>query len=75
MLVNVTKANSNIWKGLKNGKIGLKISGFGNKLKYYSWDKLHNEIEVFDKLGKHLGAMDPATGNMIKAAVKGRTLW
>lgn len=42
--------------------------------RFYSWDNLHNEIEVFDRLGKHLGVMDPTTGEMIKSAVKGRWL-
>jgi len=73
-IVNVTKQSSKIWNGLKNGKNRIKISGSGNKLRYYSWDHLHNEIEVFDKLGKHLGAMDPTTGKIIKEAVKGRIL-
>ncbi|MGN0570028.1 MAG: colicin E3/pyocin S6 family cytotoxin [Candidatus Fimenecus sp.] len=31
-----------------------------------------DEIEVFDRMGMHLGVMDPVTGEMIKNAVKGR---
>lgn len=42
--------------------------------RFYSWDNLHNEIEVFDRFVKHLGVMDPTTGEMIKSAVKGRWL-
>lgn len=42
--------------------------------RYYEWDNLHNEIEVFNKQGRHLGAMDPTTGEMIKDAVPGRTI-
>jgi hypothetical protein len=71
-VTNVSKADSRIWKTLESAKNGLKKSGYGNKLQYYSWDHLHNEIEVFDKLGKHLGVIDPTTGEWIKAAVKGR---
>ena len=35
---------------------------------------LHGEIEVFNARGKHLGAMDPVTGEMIKSAVPGRAI-
>ena len=71
-ITNVSKSNSSIWKKLSSAKNGLKKSGSGKNLKYYSWDHLHNEIEVFDKWGKHLGVIDPTTGDWIKAAVKGR---
>ena len=73
-IVNVLKGDSPIWKKFQNAKNGLKKSGAGRKTKYYSWDNLHNEIEVFDHLGKHLGAMDPSTGDMIKPAVSGRRI-
>jgi len=39
----------------------------------FTWDSLHGEIEVFNKRGKHLGAMDPF-GKFIKSAVKGRKI-
>ena len=42
---------------------------------YYDWDWTHNDIEVYDRNGKHLGSMDPVTGIIYKDAVKGRTLW
>ena len=71
---NVSKAESPVWNSLNNYKNGLKSSGTGRNLKIYSWDNLHNEIEVFDRLGKHLGAMDPVTGEMYKAVVKGRKI-
>ena len=73
-ITNVTKAESKIWKKFQSAKNGLKKSGSGKNLKYYSWDNLHNEIEVFDRFGKHLGVMDPTTGQMIKSAVKGRSI-
>ena len=41
--------------------------------KIYTWDSLHGEIEVFNKRGKHLGAISPQ-GGLIKLAVKGRTI-
>uniref|UniRef100_Q07KR7 Colicin E3-like ribonuclease domain-containing protein n=1 Tax=Rhodopseudomonas palustris (strain BisA53) TaxID=316055 RepID=Q07KR7_RHOP5 len=40
----------------------------------YTWDGLHGEIEVFNARGRHLGALDPVTGEFIKDAVRGRTI-
>jgi Cytotoxic len=40
----------------------------------YTWDSLHGEIEVFNGRGKHLGSMDPITGEMVKPAIAGRTI-
>ena len=71
---NPSKSESRVWKSFKNSKNGLKTSGSGKNQRFYSWDNLHNEIEVFDRFGKHLGVMDPTTGEMIKSAVKGRWL-
>jgi hypothetical protein len=34
----------------------------------YTWDSLHGEVEVFNKRGKHLGVVDPVTGNLTKAS-------
>jgi hypothetical protein len=42
--------------------------------RYYTWDPLHREIEVFDRRGNHRGAADPVTGELIKPPVKGRTI-
>lgn len=41
--------------------------------KFYNWDKLHGEIEVFNKRGRHIMVYD-ALGNYIKPAVKGRKI-
>ena len=71
---NPSKSESTVWKGLENFKNGLKTSGTGKNQRFYSWDYLHNEIEVFDRFGKHIGVMDPTTGEMIKGAVKGRRI-
>ncbi len=42
--------------------------------RFYTWDTLHGEVEVFDKRGYHLGSVDPINGQYIKSAVKGRRL-
>lgn len=47
---------------------------YRGKGRYYSWDELHGEIEVFDKFGYHLGALDAVTGKKIKDADKSRRL-
>lgn len=41
--------------------------------KYYTWDGLHGEIEVFNKRGYHIMVLDPY-GNKIKDAVRGRKI-
>ena len=70
----ITKSDSPVWKGLKSYKGKTKTTGSGKKKKYYEWDHTHNDIEVYDHKGKHLGSMDPLTGEMYKDAVKGRTI-
>ncbi|TXL69423.1 hypothetical protein FHP25_38980 [Vineibacter terrae] len=40
----------------------------------YEWDALHGEVEVYDRRGNHLGALDPHTGDLIKTARKGRRI-
>lgn len=40
----------------------------------YCWDELHGEIEVFNKRGFHLGALDAITGEKIKPPRKERRL-
>ena len=42
--------------------------------KYYSWDKLHGEIEVFNKRGYHIMVLDPNGNPTKKTAKKGRTI-
>ncbi|HEX9466030.1 MAG TPA: colicin E3/pyocin S6 family cytotoxin [Alphaproteobacteria bacterium] len=62
---------------------GFEYLGFkgGQKLwrsqdgrRYYTWDALHGEVEVFNKDGRHLGVVDPISGLGIKGAVRGRTI-
>lgn len=38
------------------------------------WDSQHGRLEVYDKLGKHLGEFDPNTGKQLKAPVPGRAI-
>ena len=35
-------------------------------------DTQHGELEKYNERGRHEGAVDPATGEVIKEAVKGR---
>jgi hypothetical protein len=42
--------------------------------RYYTWDSTHGEIEVFNRRGRHLGAADAVSGELIKPARKGRRL-
>ena len=40
----------------------------------FTWDELHGEVEVFNLRGRHLGAMDPLSRDLIKDAVPGRRI-
>ena len=72
---NVDKQESKVWKELDNVKgKNRKTSGYGKNKKYYEWDYTHNDIEVYNNKGQHLGSMDPVTGEMYKSAVKGRNI-
>ncbi len=57
--------------GYVNGNILWRSSC---KKRYYTWDSLHGEIEVFNKRGKHLGVVHAQTGKFIKPAVEGRCI-
>lgn len=43
-------------------------------MRFYTWDSLHGDFEVFNKRGRHLGSVDHFAGEIIKDAVKGRRL-
>ena len=45
-----------------------------DRKRLYTWDSLHGEIEVFNKRGKHLGALDAVTGRLTKDPVSGRSI-
>lgn len=62
---------------------GMQDLGFihGNRLwrspcgrRYYTWDSMHGEIEVFNQRGRHLGAADALSGEFVKDAVRGRKI-
>jgi hypothetical protein len=40
----------------------------------YEEDTQHGELEKYNQRGKHLGSVDPDTGEIVKAAVKGRSI-
>lgn len=42
--------------------------------RFYTWDELHGEIEVFNKRGRHMGAADAVSGVLRKAADRTRRL-
>lgn len=54
---NPTKGESEVWQDLDNAGNGRKQSGSGSRRRYYEWDHTHNDIEVYDKNGKHQGSM------------------
>jgi len=78
-IVNPSKKKSPFWKKLrkcgrdKYGKTIKTNTKTGSEKRYYQWDDRHNDIEVYDRNGKHLGSMDPRVGKMYKSA-KGYTL-
>jgi hypothetical protein len=71
--VSVPK-NSFLWKenylGFKNNQ-RLWQSADGD---YYTWDRLHGEVEWYNKHGYHLGVLDSKTRCLIGPAVKGRKI-
>ncbi|MCC8400284.1 hemagglutinin repeat-containing protein [Paraburkholderia sp. MMS20-SJTN17] len=67
---NPSKADSPVWQDLRPAGNGVKTDG----VRFYEWDYTHNDIEVYDKRGRHLGSADPVTGDLYKPAVPGRRL-
>lgn len=39
------------------------------ELRYYSWDSLHGEFDVFDRRGFHLGSVCPDTGTALQGEI------
>lgn len=39
-----------------------------------TWDSLHGEIEIYDKIGRHRGVMHALTGELIKQPIPGRQI-
>ncbi len=72
---NYTKSNSPQWKSFQPYRGDIKTDGkSGRDRRYYTWDHTHNDIEVWDTNGDHLGSMDPGTGEMTKPAEPGRKI-
>jgi hypothetical protein len=46
----------------------------GPKKQTYEEDTQHGELEKYNRRGKHLGVVDPETGEIIKGPVKGRSI-
>ncbi|CAB4495228.1 hypothetical protein RhiirA1_534761 [Rhizophagus irregularis] len=67
-------SSSSVWKSFDSFRGKTKTSGTGKNKKYFEWDFTHNDIEVYDNKGNHLGSMDPSNGNMTKPPVKGRKI-
>lgn len=40
----------------------------------YTWDFTHEDVEIYNKRGYHLGSADAITGETYKPAVKGRKI-
>lgn len=53
---------------------GKQIWANRNRTAFFTWDSLHGEIEAFDKKGRHNGSLNSLNGELIKEAVKGRTI-
>ena len=63
---NPLKSESPIWKSFKHYRGKIKTNGLsGKKLRYFGWDNTHNEIEMYDRFGKPIDALDPVTGNRL----------
>ena len=73
-VANPWKSESSVWKKFENYRNGIKRSGTGSRTRYYKWDNLHNDIEMYDAKGRHLGSLDPRTGLRYKAPALGRTI-
>ena len=73
-IFNISKSESKVWNSFQNARHGRKCSGTGKNKQYYEWDHTHNDIEIYDYRGNHLGSMDPTTGEKYKDAVKGRKI-
>ena len=61
-MINPSKSESLVWRAAKHYKNGLRRSGD----EIWDLDSAHNDIEVYDKRGKHRGSRDPTTGAMYK---------
>jgi uncharacterized protein RhaS with RHS repeats len=71
----IAKGQSKIWRAFKPFRGAIKRSGRGRNTRYYKWDHTHNNIEVYNSHGEHIGVMDPERGSIdFSAAVPGRNI-
>ncbi len=61
--------DNQVYLGFKNGN---QLWRSTDRKRYFTWDRLHGEIEVFNKNGNHLGSIEPIHGEQSKEAVPGR---
>ena len=72
---NPPKSQSPIWNSFKHHRKDIKTNGLsGSRAEFYQWDYTHNDIEVYNKAGKHKGSMCPINGKMYKEPKKGREI-
>tara|TARA_R110000744_G_C19371692_1_gene562971 strand:+ start:39216 stop:40655 length:1440 start_codon:yes stop_codon:yes gene_type:complete len=63
--LKIAPSQSFLWTQIKKNpmKDGKYTNGLkGKNYRYYDWDYSHSEIEVYNKSGRHLGAIDGVTG-------------
>lgn len=69
----ITRPRPSILDGMKKHIVLQGRQVYKGEDKYYTWDGLHGEIEVFNKRGKHIMVLDP-NGTIIKDAINGRNI-
>lgn len=53
----------------------IRTNGLSGKDRvYYTRDRLHGDLEKWDRFGNHMGSVDSKTGVQTKPPVPGRTL-
>ncbi len=72
---NCSPGDSPVWQGLQSWRGKTKTNGLsGRSRRYFEWNFTHSDIEVYDRVGRHLGSMDPSSGEMVKPPVAGRRI-
>lgn len=74
-VINPPRSATSFSKETHSHKGEYRTNGKSGKDKeYYNWDYIHNDIEVYNHKGKHLGSKDPVTGEMYKPADPRKTV-
>ena len=74
-VTNPPKAESPVWRELQPYRQEIKTNQkSGSKKEFYEWDHAHNDIEVFNHNGDHIGSMHPVTAKIYKPAIPGRDI-